>query len=135
MTLVPPPQTALVVHDAEGRILRRVYGVERAVVEPALEPGQTVWEGDADDVLHWISDGERQDRPGMNLPAEHTVSADVEWHIPDVPAGTVVVVDGIEMGMYDGGITFEAPHDGEPYVVRLVPPFPWREAQCVVRVA
>jgi hypothetical protein len=125
--------TAFIVHDATGRILRSGTCPPDHVAMQARD-GQTAFAAHGRDDTHWVDGGAVVLRPATGLPEAHTLAADADWPVPDVPEGTAVLIDGAAAGEVDGGglvLSF-----GTPGAVRvsLRPPFPWRPADCVVTV-
>ena len=121
------------VHDATGRILRS-GNCPPADVAHQAGPGETALPLAGRDDLHWIDGGVVTDRPATGLPATHEVSADTDWPVADVPEGTDVLIDGASVGTVDEtGLVLNFPTAGL-WRVRLLPPFPWRPADCVVTV-
>lgn len=83
---------------------------------------------------HFILNGEPTTRPTTGLPENHTIAANTDWILSDIPAGTEVEVDGVILGTtYATELTlsFDAPG---VWPVTLRPPFPWIEANCEVTV-
>lgn len=73
-------------------------------------------------------------RPETGLPAAFSVPVGVEWSIQIMPAGTVVRIDGVEMGtLPDNGLVLEFPTAGVS-IVEVEPPFPYLPAKCQVTV-
>jgi hypothetical protein len=125
--------TVYLVHDSAGRILRSGNCLPADLTHQA-GPGETALAAAGRDDLHWIDGGVVTDRPVTGLPATHSVAANTDWPVPDVPEGTEVLIDGAAAGTVDGdGLTLNFP-DAGVWRVRLLPPFPWRPADCVVTV-
>jgi hypothetical protein len=121
------------VYDSAGRILRSGNCPPGDVAHQAQD-GETAMAAEGRDDLHWIDAGVVTARPATGLPATHTVAADADWPVSDVPEGTDVLIDGASAGTVDGdGLTLNFPTAGT-WRVRLLPPFPWRPAECVVTV-
>ena len=120
-------------HPESGLILWSSYGPEEIILFP--EDQGFAWVGGAwSKETHYVLNGEPTPRPATRLPATHTVAANTDWILSDVPEGTEVEVDGEIVGTTDAtGLTlsFDAPG---VWPVTLRPPFPWIEANCVVTV-
>jgi len=83
----------------------------------------------------WIDGSDPAARPVMGLSPQHEVAAGEPWTIADVPPGTHVLVDGIEIGVTDDtGLTLVRSAPGD-FRVELRPPFPWRPATATVSVS
>ena len=124
--------TAFVVHDAEGRILRSGTCPPCHVALQARD-GETAIAAQGRDDTHWVDGGAVVERPATGLPEAHTLAADTDWTVSDVPDGTGLRVDGVAVGTVEGGLTLSFGTPGR-VVVELAPPFPWRPARCVVTV-
>ncbi len=100
----------------------------------SLEMGQALIEGHFDGRDHYVIDGEAVSRPVTGLPASHDLAVGVDWSVADVPEGTQVLIDGVEVGEVDAtGLVLSFSLAGV-WSVDLVPPFPWVEASCEVTV-
>lgn len=122
-----------VVHDATGRILRSGSCPASDLALQAGE-GETALALSGRDDLHWINGGVLEARPRSDLPARHTLAADTDWTVADVPEGTVVLIEGAEVGTVDAeGLVLNFPEAGV-WHVRLAPPFPWAPMRCTVTV-
>ena len=125
--------TPFLVHDATGRILRSGTCPADHVALQARD-GETAIAAHGRDDTHWVDGGAVVERPATGLPEAHTLAADADWTVPDVPEGTAVRIDGAAMGATDAeGLTLSFGPPGRG-VVELAPPFPWRPARCVVIV-
>ena len=94
-----------------------------------------IWiEGHWDGREYYVLNGEPTERPGTGLPETHTIAANTDWIVPNIPQDTVVYVDDEDVGTVGTGdliLSFEFP---ATYSVRLEPPFPWKPATCEVTV-
>lgn len=108
----------LSIHDAAGRFLHsRSISLSDGPYALADE-GTGAVEGKWSAATHYALAGAAVDRPTLSPIA---LAVDEEW-TPEVPAGTPVVVDGVNFGTLDADepIKFNAPG---VYSVEL---FPWR---------
>jgi hypothetical protein len=123
--------------DAAGRIAQtvRLFSGDEVDTTLAAREDLTGWvEGLWDGMSHYVSEGEAVPRPATGLPAAHTLAADTDWTVPDVPEGTAVRIDGEDMGTTDAeGLTLTFAAAGV-WRVDLGPPFPWLPASCEVTV-
>jgi len=72
-------------------------------------------------------------RPTLNID-NITLSVDEEYNPENIPAGTIVYVDGENVGVVDNtGLTLVFPV-AKQYTVKLVPPFPYIEKSITVEV-
>lgn len=90
-----------VVHDENGEILRRI------TVPDSMLPQENWLKGYADDLSHYVLNGEIVERPAM--PAGLSGMT-----ISGVPAGAVLTIDSQPVGMADGtpiDLSFDLPGD------------------------
>lgn len=123
-----------VVHDAAGRILR--YGrAPASEIAAQAGPGETALAGLGDDAADWVNPqtGLLEQRPAVALPEQAAVLVGAEWEVGHVPDGTVVLVDGDEVGVVAGGDALVLQFSTAAFwAVELRPPFPHRRATCLV---
>jgi hypothetical protein len=116
-----------------GKIIGFNFGSEEYSTPPRSELGSIHtedfnFEGD------YILNGTVAPRPVIGLPTAYTITANTDWVILDVPAGTEVEIDGEVVGTTDEtGLTLSFAAPGV-WPVTLRPPFPWVEASCEVTV-
>lgn len=122
---------------ATGRVTG--YKDLRSEAEAALNtfPGRALVRGEADletDYVDLSGEPTIAPRPSLGLPATHALGVGADWAVPNVPVGTVVRIDGEDMGTVDAdGLTLSFAAAGT-WPVELQPPFPWLEASCEVTV-
>lgn len=132
-----------VVSDPTGRILRSGWAPDVAI--QARNPGEIALEATGPilsdfegpifvGVSYYVASGEIAVRPATGLPAAHTVTANTDWLVPNVPVGTVVFIDGDDAGTVDTGDLVLSFALAGVWQVELRPPFPWVEAKCEVTV-
>ena len=120
-------------HDASGRI-RQVMTVRLGEADLNTPDGGGWVEGHHDGAVSYVADDAVTPRPDTGLPEAHTLPADTDWTLPDVPPDTQVLIDGAEAGVTDeGGLILTFP-ETRKWHVELRPPFPWRGAACEVTV-
>lgn len=125
---------ALTVYDlSTGRIRYTVEGSEGLVGAPGDSSAHSIadrWDG----ATYYVVDQEPVLRPATGLPVSHQLASGADWSVPDVPEGTVVLVNGSEVGTVDAtGLELRFALAGV-WRVDLRPPFPWIEASCEVIV-
>ena len=137
MPVEPGPQQQIVTKSAfepsTGQIRYTASGNELMII---FEAGPDIdWiDGEWDGRTHFVLAGEAVSRPAAGLPETHVIAADTDWMLPDVPEGTLVLIDGEEAGAVDAtGLTLSFALAGV-WRVDLRPPFPWLEASCEVIV-
>lgn len=91
-------------------------------------------EGHWDGREYYVVNGEAVARPGLDLPQAHNLQVDEEWLLPGVPSGTVVTIDGVEVGTTDGGPLLLSFPVALTYRVDLRAPFPWKPHTAEVTV-
>lgn len=117
--------------DAAGRKVAQFTGRE---IDAALNipTGGHMVAGDIDGDTQYFDGATVLARPVLSLPATHSIATNTDWTLPDIPEGTVVMIDGAEAGVVDSsGLTLTFPEAGL-WHVELMPPFPWRDAVCEV---
>lgn len=84
---------------------------------------------------YYVDNGAVELRPLLAVPETHALLVGADWDVLGVPEGSAVFVDGEEVGTTDAtGLTLSFQFPGV-YAVRIVPPFPTREASCEVTVS
>lgn len=117
-----------------GRITGFFIVSNASEAETSLSKSEAIIEGIWDAYTHYIVGGQATPRPATGLPTNHTIPANTDWTIPDVPAGTEVEIDGEVMGITDDtGLTLNFNATGV-WPVTLRPLFPWIKATCEVTV-
>lgn len=118
---------------ANGKLLWVTYGPEEIILFPE-QPDFNWLDGEWDSATHYVLADVATLRPNTGLPATYTMPTDTDWAVPNVPEGTVVIVDGVEAGTVDAtGLVLNFDLAGT-WQVKLRPPFPWIEATCEVTV-
>ena len=121
------------IYNGQGRIILYFIGTADALaLNVAEDRGFVAGKHNADE--HYIVNGEAVARPDTGLPETHTIAANTDWLVPNIPQDTVVYVDDEDVGTVGTGdliLSFEFP---ATYSVRLEPPFPWKPATCEVTV-
>ncbi|WP_287994586.1 hypothetical protein [Acidiphilium sp.] len=118
---------------SSGKILLSVEGNDEFVILD-VEPDKDWIAGSFNGDTHYVSDGAAVSRPVTGLPSAHSLASGVDWSVPDVPEGTLVLIDGVEVGTVDAtGLVLSFSLAGL-WRVTLKPPFPWIEASCEVTV-
>ena len=75
-------------------------------------------------MYHNLETDKLAQRPTLNI-YNITLSVDEEYSPENIPAGTIVYVDGEDVGVVDNtGLTLVFPV-AKQYAVKLVPPFPY----------
>lgn len=116
-----------------GQILWSLEGNDEFIVLD-VEPDKDWIAGAFDGSTHYVLEGVAVPRPITGLPATASIALGVDWSLPDVPEGTLVLIDGEDVGTVDAtGLVLSFPLAGV-WAVSLVPPFPWLEASCEVTV-
>ncbi len=124
-----------VVYDlGTGRIVLEVEGGSAQVEAQAVEGRLGVLEGEGATATHYVEDGRILPRAAPPFPASAEVRVGVPWNAGDLPADSLIVVDGEDAGAIDGaGLSMRFDVAGS-YIVTVRAPFPWLEAKCVVSV-
>lgn len=100
----------------------------------SLFPGQAMLDGLWEKETYYIDNEEALLRPVIVIPTSHELALNTDWHLPDIPEGTEVIIDGDVVGTADAtGLTLSFDTPGV-WPVTLVPPFPWVKANCEVVV-
>lgn len=116
-----------------GLLLWSAYGPEGIILFPE-DQGFSWVDGEWSAETHYVLNGEPTPRPSTGLPEAHTIPANTDWTIADVPVGTEVEIDGEVVGTTDEtGLTLSFTAPGV-WPVTLRPSFPWTEASCEVTV-
>lgn len=128
------------VYDAEGR-LGQVSGamdLGDAVLSllPWFDEGGIDWIEVPDTLAPltlFVGAGGLQIRPDTGLPPAHTM-APGDWVLPDVPVGTAVLIDGVQVLISnEDGLVLRRAARGT-CTIELVPPFPFIGATCQLTV-
>lgn len=118
---------------ATGKLLWVSYGPEETILFPD-DQGYSWVDGEWSKETHYVLNDTVTPRPATGLPVTRTVVASTDWIVPEVPEGTLVLIDGVEVGEVDEtGLVLSFSLAGV-WSVDLVPPFPWVEASCEVTV-
>lgn len=134
MTGLPEMVAKTAYETATGRLRHVVRGPQGTVSFP---PTDTIdWVDEAwSRKTHYAPNGIPTERPSTDLPLTHSLSKDTDWVITNVPAETIVAVNGEDIGTVDEtGLTLSFDMPGI-WQVDLRPPFPWLEATCEVTVS
>ena len=91
-------------------------------------------EGHWDGREYYVLNGEPTERPVIDAPAFISLDVSAEWEVGDVPAGTTVLIDRVEVGVTDGTALILSFPVAKTYRVDLRPPFPWRDCRAEVEV-
>ena len=124
-----------IIHTGQGEILGNCF----TNVDPSEYCSQGLFylpHADApmfDGAETYLLDGVPVPRPVLPLPEAHTLPAGQDWTLAGVPAGCDVWVDGVQHPDATDGddLILMFPEPGV-WPVRIVPPFPWRPAECEV---
>ena len=127
-------------HDASGRLLFTLETTNPDDIPLNFPDGWLEGHHEPDTV--YAVNGQPTPRPALSLPAPvATVGAD--WTVQGVPAGTTFSINGVlqkdennenlPLVIEDGWMVLIFPMAGA-WEVELHPPFPWREATCIVEV-
>ena len=118
-------------HDTKGKLGARYTLPHESDIVPNCPDG---WlEGHHDPETTYAVNGLPVARPDTPLPPTHTVPAEEDWTVGNMPAGTQVWIDGQDMGPSPPVLVLMFPEPGV-WPVRVVPPFPYKEATCAVTV-
>ncbi|WP_198133287.1 hypothetical protein [Roseobacter sp. AzwK-3b] len=115
-----------------GQIVGQVFATP-AEIDANIPDGAEALYDAADVFKDYIVAGGVTPRPGLGLPDTHTLAANADWSLPDIPDGTSVLIDQMEQGVTSGGLVLSFPEAGE-WTVELRPPFPYLDATCTVTV-
>lgn len=126
---------AWVYERSSGRLLWEVESGPLQIAAQETEYHGVIKAAEADPKLNWVEDGAISSRPITGLTETASVTAGAAWTIPDVPAGTIVRVDTVEVGTVDADGCVLRFDYADTYTVELIPPFPWVGALCQVTVA
>ncbi len=132
------PQTFFATYlSATGEIVRSGACRQSMVAAQAVHAGEaTVAVGQmVADTTDWVNAGLVEQRPGLaDVPTTKALAVDEDWVIAGVPDGTEVWIDGTLAATTDAsGLVLSFPL-AATWQLRLVPPFPWRPADCEVTV-
>lgn len=114
-------------NQSTGEILRVCTIGNPMDIPDQIRPGEDwLWEG-CDDSLQYVVDGAAVARPTLGLAAETILEIGALLSFP-VPTGTVVILDGVDLGVTEAEEPVELTW-AEPATLRLHlrPPFPYRE--------
>lgn len=125
---------AVIYSVATRRIIYEIDASEPQIAAQVIQGELGVALGAGSAGSHWVPFADIEPRPGTGLPATAQVAVGVTWAVPAIPAGTVAIVDGAELGMVPAnGLEVRFDYPGE-YLVELRPPFPWLGGVCEVEV-
>ena len=117
-----------------GKLLWVSHGPEEIILFPE-DQGFNWIDGEWNTATHYVIDGVATPRPVTGLPATHELAINTDWTVADVPEGTVVILNGNEIGTIEGSDELTLAFDfAANWTVELRPPFPWVEAKCEVTV-
>lgn len=115
-----------------GEIVRTGF-VDAGDLDLQAAAGETALAAEGGDLTHWVRDGVVVERPETGLPPVHTM-APGDWVLPDVPVGTAVLIDGVQVLISnEDGLVLRRAARGI-CTIELVPPFPYIGATCQLTV-
>lgn len=93
---------------------------------PSTYGNKFVVKGEYDADIHYFNGTMVTLRPDPGIPDSHTVAANEDWHLPDMPAGTDVFIDDVLAGTTDEvGLTLSFP-EARQWRVFFRTPLPWK---------
>ena len=118
-------------YDSAGRLRQQMTLLDEAEADLNGDWIAGHWSGQE----YYVENGILEPRPSLTLPESHALLIGADWDVLGVPEGSSVIIDAEESGTVDAsGLTLSFQFPGV-YAVRIVPPFPTREASCEVTVS